>query len=45
VGVRALLVHALDAKTAEFNIGHGFRPFDEKLETPFATMKSIREHL
>ena len=45
VGARALLVHALDAKAAEFYIGHGFRPLDEKLETLFATMTSIREHL
>lgn len=45
IGARALLVHALDAKTAEYYIDHGFRPYDKKQETLYLTMKSIREHL
>jgi GNAT superfamily N-acetyltransferase len=45
IGARALLVHALDAKTAEYYVDHGFRPFDGNRETLYLTMKSIREHL
>ncbi|HVY41693.1 MAG TPA: GNAT family N-acetyltransferase [Hyphomicrobiaceae bacterium] len=45
IGARALLVHALDAKTAEYYVEHGFRAFDSKAETLFLSMKAIREHL
>jgi GNAT superfamily N-acetyltransferase len=45
IGARALLVHALDAKTAEFYQQHGFRPFAGAAETLFLAMKAIRQHL
>ncbi len=45
IGARALLVHALDTKTAGYYVERGFRPFDEKQETLFLAMKHIREHL
>jgi GNAT superfamily N-acetyltransferase len=45
IGARALLVHALDAGTAEFYLRLGFRPFGGETETLFLAMKTIRQHL
>ena len=45
IGARALLVHALDARTAEFYQQHGFRPFAGAAETLFLAMKAVRQHL
>ena len=45
IGARALLVHAMDAKTADFYVQLGFRPFGGDRETRFLAMKSIRQHL
>jgi GNAT superfamily N-acetyltransferase len=45
IGARALLVHALDPRTSEFYVQHGFRRFGGETETLFLAMKTIRQHL
>lgn len=45
IGARALLVHALDARTADFYLQLGFKPFSGEMETLFLAMKSVRQHL
>lgn len=45
IGARALLVHALDRRAADFYIEHGFGSFDEKAETLYLPMRTIREAL
>jgi predicted N-acetyltransferase YhbS len=45
IGARALLVHALDDKVADFYKKLGFTPFSEEPNTLFIPMKTIRENL
>ncbi len=45
IGARALLVHALDARTSNFYLQHGFSRFGGEAETLFVPMKVIRQHL
>jgi GNAT superfamily N-acetyltransferase len=45
IGARALLIHALDGNAANFYIEHGFQAFDEKAETLYLAMKTIRDAL
>jgi len=45
IGARALLIHALDEDAAGFYVGHGFKSFDEKAETLYLPMKTIRDAL
>jgi predicted N-acetyltransferase YhbS len=42
IGARAMLVHALDAKAAAFYEAHNFIPIDDKRETLYLPMKTIR---
>jgi hypothetical protein len=45
IGARAVLVHALDDKVAEFYKKLGFTAFSEEPNTLFIPMKTIRESL
>jgi GNAT superfamily N-acetyltransferase len=43
IGARALVIHALDAAAARFYRERNFRPFDEREETFYLSMKEIRD--
>ncbi len=43
IGARAVLVHALDARAAKYYRDHNFRPFDEKEQTFYVTMRELRD--
>jgi len=45
IGARALLVHAIDARTSNFYRQHGFSRFGGEAETLFLPMKAIRQLL
>jgi GNAT superfamily N-acetyltransferase len=43
IGARALLIHALDTAAAKYYRERNFRPFDEKEETFYISMREIRD--
>ena len=45
IGARALLVHAIDARTSNFYRQHGFSRFGGEAEALFLPMKAIRQLL